>query len=244
MKKQDNKMSITSFAIIFMTLTVFGCNNEAFNSTNDEMDGGTVAESKRQETDDSGCFSENNYVEVLTLEEAIKSAHIDFRIEQSVDYYVDFQKSIKRYGFDRAFPMWSQQWRFVSVDNYRRFLSDTAACNRGGEPLKTFISKIVTDESFFKSRISMDSYDLTEFNKAVMPSFKFYYKINPVMCRGNICGTETDINSWKELGKNMAVFILSRNGYIEDTYTFTRKNGHWYLTEYSPFDERGLMETY
>ena len=64
------------------------------------------------------------------------------------------------------------------------------------------------------------------------------------MCRGNICGTKTDINSWKKLDKNMAVFIISRNGYIEDTFTFSRINGRWYLTDYSPFDQRGLTETY
>ena len=90
---------------------------------------------KWQFTMHTGCFSKNNYIECLTLEEALESALTDFRIQLAIDYYFDFQRSIKRYGIDVILPMWSQQWRFTSVDNYRRFLSDTAECTKGDEPL-------------------------------------------------------------------------------------------------------------
>lgn len=242
MKKQNIKnrikLCVPVFSIIILFLAVCGCNTKAGDDSNDIIVRDSLATAKGQ----VACDSENNYFEVLTLEEAIMSAYTDFGIAQSP--YIDYQRSIKRYGLDAILLLWSQQWRFISVDNYRRFLSDTAECNKGEESLKTFISRIVIDELFFKSRITMDSYDMAEFKKAEIPSFKFYYKINPVMCRGNICGTKVDINSWKELDKNSATFILSRNGGIEDAYTFTRKNGYWYLTEYSPYDERNLMESY
>ena len=171
-----------------------------------------------------GCIDNNNYAEALTFEEAIQVLYDNNNITESPQDYVNFEESISA---DASYSLDEIQI-FKLIDNYRLFLSDEAACNRNGESLISFICRIVSDESFLKSRLSecMNTLSLGD-----LPTFRFCCEIAPV---SSMYGEKKlkigRVNSWLSLEKDYASYMRSDNNVTIDTYVFTRINGEWQLS--------------
>ena len=138
-----------------------------------------------------------------------------YSIKADPEDYINFKVSIpnpEKYGIN--------EWYFLAVDNYRRFLSDTAECNKGNEPLKTFISK---GKDFIKSRTSLSKEEMDLFQSC---KFSFLFE--------HLYENKFWVHSWEELNRDKASFLIwyNQDDYIR--YIFTRNGGFWYLTDYYP----------
>lgn len=217
------KIGAILFSAIVITMSVVWFSTRADKNNYENVSSDSLSTMGNSNANDyPDCFSETNYAEILTFEEAIKTLYAVHHIKEDPRKYKSYQETIEGH-YDEYLD-----WEFRSIDNYRKFLSDDASCNKGEEPLKAFICKMCTDKDFLKSRTSIDWSNLDEH----MPTFKFYYKITPIYCGSNICGAETIISSWGILDDKEATFLTSAGQEIVDCYTFTRINGLWFLTEY------------
>ena len=96
------------------------------------------------------CFNYNNYFDAMSFEDAIKSAYAASGINEDPVKYKNYVETLKT-KYYRIIPV---EWWFTSIDNYRLFLSDESACNKGKESLKYFICKIKSDKSFLMNRLA------------------------------------------------------------------------------------------
>ena len=168
------------------------------------------------------CINENNYAEELTFEEAIQELYNNYGVSEDPHKYKSYQQSTPKGTIH------TPKWYYLAIDNYRQFLSKEAACNNGGESLKSFICKIVSDKTFFKSRVKLGQEGNTSFNIDDIPSFRFLFKISPVY--EHFC--EVDIQSWEIIDENEASFVNSALIFAKERFSFTRIDGHWYLTKF------------
>lgn len=174
---------------------------------------------------DCDCINENNYAEILDLNDAIKMLYMYDEIPESPANYKNYNESISG-KYNR------EPFAYRAIDNYRLFLSEKAECNQGKEPFKCFICHILSDDSFFKSRVSLSKTELDNFEHIECHNFQFYFNITPIHMGEKIVGARSMIYSWQELQENKAIFIASIGNDILHSYTFTRVDGLWYLTEF------------
>lgn len=115
---------------------------------------------------------------------------------------------------------------FIHINNYEDFLSDESECNKGEEPLKEFICRYSHDEKFRESRIRVNGKNIdTIFTKSSEEDFKFFYR--PI----------AEIKSWDSLSYLRARFIEAVKYDIEASYSFSRINEKWYLTDYFDYND-------
>ena len=185
------------------------------------------------------CFNDNNYFDAMSFEDAIKSAYAASGINEDPVKYKNYVETLKT-KYYRIIPV---EWWFTSIDNYRLFLSDESACNKGKESLKYFICKIKSDKSFLMNRLADGVFE--QMKDVELPTFQFSYMLTPVYCGSEICGAESVINSWDDITDNSAIFVITTGMDVWIRYTFTRVDGLWYLSEYTDItksDDWGLMQ--
>lgn len=163
------------------------------------------------------CFNNLNYFEVLSIEDAIKSAYKVCGLTEDPSNYKNYEETLQT-KYSRQF-----EFLFKTIDGYKLFMSDKSACNRGKEPLKSFICNMVqSDRVFFKSRTAGAVY--VKLMNEDLPNFKFYY-----ILYGEYGGT---ICSWEKITEGSATYVIADGMDIIYRYTFTRIEGLWYLTDY------------
>ena len=172
---------------------------------------------------DADCITMDNYAKKMSFEEAIKSLYLVNGITADPKKYKNYEESVKgRCDEDCEFE-------FNSIDCYRLFLSNDAECNQGEEPFKTFICKILSSETFFKSRISLTANELEYFDIKQIPTFRFYMDINLHYSDSKIIGYEKVGSSWVYLTKDAASYVIYAGMDIVESYDFIREDGKWYL---------------
>ncbi len=206
------------FIVWFTTKNGQGYSNEISNDSTNEMNSNT--------TNDCGCINENNYAEMQSFEDAIKMLYLYDEIPESPAKYKNYNESINgKFGWRNPFP-------YKAIDNYRLFLSEKADCNQGKEPFRCFICHILSDDSFFKSRVSLSKIELDNFKHIECYDFQFYFNITPIYMGKQLVGHRQMIYSWEELQENKAIYVETIGNDILCRYTFTRVDGRWYLTEF------------
>lgn len=210
--KKRIKIGSAIFALIVVVLTIVWPNVPNDNN----------CINKNKSSRESDCINNDNYAKLLTFEEALKKLYVLYNIQEDPRKYISYHETLEMY-YD------VDEWHFLSIDNYRQFLSDDAKCNRGKEPLKSFICKIKSDESFLKSRIMLDTKE-TNIDFSSNSLFKFYYEITDR--EYNYGWVEAAIASWIDLDENNARYAITAGMTIYESYTFSRENGKWYLTDH------------
>lgn len=173
------------------------------------------------ENRDPSYYREDNIKLSQKFKDVIKELYLMYGIKADPEDYINFKVSIpnpEKYVIN--------DWYFLAVDNYKRFLSDTAECNTGMEFLRSFISRIGYDDEFLRSRLKLKEKVLPNIGM-LNPRFHFEYN---------------NIVSWKELTKDKACLL---NWYNQDDfmcYTFTRIDGVWYMTDFYQSFYTGIEE--
>ena len=187
--------------------------------------------STRAKNNTASCFNEDNYYEVLSIDEVADMIYDVYDIPGDPKDFCNLPES---YLQNEAVSAYNAQ----CIKSYQSFLSDESECNKGKEPLKTFICKIITNRVFLESRLLLNEDERNDLVLDSIPSFKFHCEWSVYMFNSRYISNKKEIDidnrfySWEEIDANKAVFRRFFGYEPIDIYTFNRINGEWYLTEY------------
>lgn len=187
----------------------------------------------RAKANTDSCFNEDNYYDALSIDEVVDMIYDVYEIPGDPKDFCSLPESYLQYE-----NLYEAAYGAQCIKSYQTFLSDESDCNKGKEPLKTFICNINTNRAFLESRLSLNENERNSLAIDSIPSFKFHCEWRVYMLNSRYISNKKEIDisnrfySWSEIGTNRAVFRRFWSNDPIDTYTFNRIKGKWYLTEY------------